>query len=174
MKAKTLIMATLVVLVFTGAVYLLATESSEKSESSKGSDTTTTKQDSTNIVSDSTKPKDSTEVTDKVIAYYFHGNRRCGSCRKIEAYSREAIDSGFAEELKAGKLEWLVINIDKPENKHFVKDYQLYTRSLVISYTENGKQTRWKNLEKVWQLLRNKAAFMKYVQEEVHAYLEES
>lgn len=71
-------------------------------------------------------------------------------------------------------MEWLAINIDKPENKHFVKVYQLYTRSLLISYTENGKQTRWKNLEKVWQLLRNKAAFMKYVQEEVRAYLEES
>ena len=172
MKTKMLIIATLAVLVFIGAVYLLVTASSEKSESSKGSDTTTTEQDAINIVSDSTESKASTEVTDKVIAYYFHGNRRCASCIKIEAYSREAIDSGFAEELKAGKLEWLVINTDEPENEHFIKDYQLYTKSLVLSNIENGKQTKWKNLDKVWELLRNKEGFLQYVQTETRAFLE--
>lgn len=174
MITKMLIIAIIAVLVFAGAVYLLATASNEKSESSKSSDTNTIEKDSTSIVSDSSESKPSTEVTDKVIAYYFHGTRRCVSCRKIEAYSQEAIDSGFTEELKAGKLEWLVINTDESENEHFLKDYQLYTKSLVISDVKNGKQIRWKNLEKVWQLLPNKEAFMKYVQEEVHAYLGES
>ena len=26
------------------------------------------------------------ELTDKIIAYYFHGTRRCVTCKKIEAY----------------------------------------------------------------------------------------
>ncbi len=32
----------------------------------------------------------------RVIAYYFHTTYRCASCRAIEAYSREAIESAFA------------------------------------------------------------------------------
>ena len=35
--------------------------------------------------------------THKVIAYYFHTNTRCSTCMKIEAYSKEAIEQGFAE-----------------------------------------------------------------------------
>lgn len=127
-------------------------------------------------VKDSTEidKTDTTEEEPDVVAYYFHTTRRCYSCKKIEAYSREAIESGFPEELKNGKLEFHSINIDKAENKHFVKDYQLYTKSLIICDIENGKQIDWKNLSKVWQLLKNKDEFLKYVQDEINAYLKES
>jgi hypothetical protein len=97
----------------------------------------------------------------------FHGTRRCPSCMKIEAYSQEAVQTGFAEDLKAGKMEWLVINTDESPNEHYEKDYQLYTKSLILSRVENGKETKWKNLEKVWELLGDKEAFIKYVQDEV-------
>ena len=36
-----------------------------------------------------------------IVAYYFHGNKRCSTCRKLEAYSRKAIEGGFADELAA-------------------------------------------------------------------------
>lgn len=39
----------------------------------------------------------------KVTAYYFHGSTRCTTCRKIEAFSREAVQTGFSEALKTGK-----------------------------------------------------------------------
>jgi hypothetical protein len=103
----------------------------------------------------------------KIIAYYFHGIRRCPSCMKIEAYSQEAVQTGFAEDLKSGKMEWHVINIEEPPNEHYEKDYQLYTKSLILSRVENGKETKWKNLDKVWELLGDKEAFIKYVQDEV-------
>ncbi len=125
-----------------------------------------------------------TDLTDKetsnlrkampeVIAYYFHTTNRCASCKKIEAYSRDAIESGFAEELSNGTIEFRSINLDKAENKHFIKDYQLYTKSLVICDQIDGKQVQWKNLAKVWQLIRNKDEFLKYVQDEIDAYLRE-
>ena len=47
-----------------------------------------------------------------VAAYYFHGNFRCQTCRKIEALSREAVESGFPEDWKAGRLEWCVLNVE--------------------------------------------------------------
>jgi hypothetical protein len=107
-----------------------------------------------------------------VRVYYFHTTQRCASCKKIEAWSADAIHAAFERELGAGSLEWQVINIDDPLNRHFVDDYKLYTKSLIVVDRVNGQQTRWKNLEKVWQLLQSEAAFRQYVQTEVSAYLE--
>ena len=106
-----------------------------------------------------------------VVAYYFHGNFRCQTCRKIEALSREAVESGFPEDLKAGRLEWRVINVEEPGNEHFVQDYQLFSKSLVLVAKEGSKQTRWKNLQKVWTLVGDKEAFIQYVQDEIRAHL---
>ena len=111
-------------------------------------------------------------IPHKVIAYYFHSDVRCPSCLKIEKYSREAIETKFAGALEDGILEWKLVNTDKPENSHFIGDYQLFTKSLVIVDFVEGKQVQWKNLEKVWDLLGDKDAFTKYVQNEVKAYLE--
>jgi hypothetical protein len=107
-----------------------------------------------------------------IVAYYFHGNVRCVSCKTIEAYSAEAVKTGFKKELKSGVLEWRVVNVEEKGNEHFIKDYQLYTKSLVLVEMKDGKQVRWKNLERVWDLLRNKEKFLKYVQDEARAYLE--
>jgi hypothetical protein len=111
-------------------------------------------------------------VSDRtVVAYYFHGNFRCQTCRKIEALSREAVESGFPEDLKVGRLEWRVINVEESGNEHFIQDYQLFSKSLVLVAKEGSKQTRWKNLQEVWTLVGNREAFIKYVQAEIRAYL---
>jgi hypothetical protein len=107
----------------------------------------------------------------RVIAYYFHTTQRCASCRAIEAYSREAIEIAFAEELEAGRIVWTPVNIDVKGNEHFVKDYALYTKSLVLVDEKRGKPARWKHLEKVWQYLGDKPKFLRYVQDETRAYL---
>jgi hypothetical protein len=38
---------------------------------------------------------------------------------------------------------------------------------VILSRVENGKETTWKNLEKIWELVGDKGAFVKYVQDEV-------
>jgi hypothetical protein len=107
----------------------------------------------------------------KTVVYYFHGNMRCSSCRKIEAYTKEAIQSGFADALENGSLELKVINIEEPANEHFVQDFQLYTRSVVVENRSGAKGQEWKNLDRVWSLVRNKTAFMEYVQRETLALM---
>jgi hypothetical protein len=107
-----------------------------------------------------------------VRVYYFHGNARCVSCRKIEALAGEAVRAAFSEELKQGKVEWLVVNVDEPANKHFIQDYKLYTKSLVVVDLVDGSQVRWKNLERIWELLLREDLFRQYVQDEVKSYLE--
>jgi hypothetical protein len=124
-------------------------------------DTTTAKADSAKI-----------DSSHQVIAYYFHGNVRCPSCIKIEAWTKETIDSSFADELKSGRIEWRVINTDSSLNEHYVKDYELYSKSVILSDLHNGKQTRWKNLYKIWTLLMDKSGFQTYVRDELAPYLE--
>jgi hypothetical protein len=105
------------------------------------------------------------------MVYYFHRTYRCPSCLAIEALSAEALQGGFERAFEDGSLQWLAVNVDEPDGKEFVKDFNLQTSSLVIVDMHNGKQVRWKKLERVWQLKNREAAFIKYVQDEVAAYL---
>jgi len=107
--------------------------------------------------------KSETELSSKTIAYYFHTTRRCPSCKKIEAYSSEAISTAFAEQLENGEIEFKLINTDEKENTHYNDDYQLYTKSLVLSKIVDGEETKWVNLDKIWELLGDKEKFTKYV-----------
>ena len=109
----------------------------------------------------------------EVVAYYFHGNLRCKTCRTIQVYSEEAIRSEFADELASGRLAWRVVNVEEPENKHFVKDFELVSRSLVLTEYEDGEVIRWENLKQVWQLVRDKEKFLDYVHSSTREFLQE-
>ena len=74
----------------------------------------------------------------------------------------------FAADLEARRLEWQAVNVDEPANQHFIRDFQLYTRSVVIVDAKDPK--RFKVLDRVWQLVRDKPAFQKYVEQEIRAF----
>lgn len=102
------------------------------------------------------------------VVYYFHGTSRCQTCRTIEAYAQEAVSGAFSADLAERRLEWKVVNVDEPANEHFVDDFKLYTRSLVVVDAKDPK--RFKILDRVWQLTQDKAAFRKYVEDEIRAF----
>ena len=77
----------------------------------------------------------------------------------------------FSDQIESGLLQWRTVNIDDEGNYHFVKDYSLYTKSVIISEMAEGKEVRWKNLPKVWELLRNEGKFRKYLKEEISAFM---
>lgn len=80
----------------------------------------------------------------------------------------------FKDALASGKLEFKEVNVEEQENEHFVQDYQLYTKSLVLSLKKDGKEIKSKNLDKIWDYSRNKQKFINYVVEQVSAFLEEA
>lgn len=108
----------------------------------------------------------------KVVAYYFHGNTRCYTCRKIESLSHDVMTSDFSPQLKTDQLEWQSINVEEPGNEHFFDDYKLVSWSLVLVTYKNGKQTDYKNLTDVWTLVNNGQAFHSYVKDGVRVALE--
>jgi hypothetical protein len=113
------------------------------------------------------------EAQHRVIAYYFHGTARCATCRAIEQYTYDALVTGFSGELQSETLEWHTINVEEPDNQHFIDEYELIMRSVVLADMAGENQIRWKNLDRIWDLVGDKGEFVSYVQAETRAYLEE-
>ena len=166
MKLKPLVTVVLLLFVAASVIYLAVRESNEEALS-----------DESAAEAGAVTQGDESAVSDpapQVVAYYFHGTRRCATCLKIEARSGEALKTGFPEALGNSQLVWWVINFEEPGNEHFVDEYKLYTQTLIIVDLLEGKQARWKNLDRIWQLVRDKEAFINYVQQEVQSYLGEA
>lgn len=102
----------------------------------------------------------------KSTIYYFHGNKRCQTCQKIEAYTQEVFDNEFRD-----TLDMKLINLDAPENRHFIEKYNLYSRSVVLAKAENGQEVDFRNLDKVWVKAGDKQDFQNYITTEVKSFL---
>ncbi len=139
----------LVAFAVAGGLYATFRGSSEKSPSSSAS--------APSVEEALTLPADGIVVT------YFTTNVRCPSCHKIENLTRETIESKFAEALANGTLIFRVINVDRPENKHFIDEYQLVSKTVIVSERHAGKETGWKNLQEVWTKLIDPEDFANYI-----------
>lgn len=106
-----------------------------------------------------------------IVVSYFHTTARCASCLRIEELTASTVTGRFVVPLADRHLVWRVVNVDEPENAHYLKDYQLYTKSVVVSEVRGGKEVRWKNLDRVWTLLGQPEAFQEYVEKEVRSFL---
>jgi len=110
----------------------------------------------------------------QVIAYYFHGSFRCPTCYNLEQYAKEAIEDNFQDELDKGVLVFKAVSVEEKGNEHFVNDYQLYTKALVLSLVKDGKEIKHKNLTKIWEYVRNKEKYINYLKSEIDAFLKET
>ena len=110
-------------------------------------------------------------IESQVILYYFHGTRRCNTCRTIEATAEKAIGEKFKDALQEGALRWVVLNTDEAANSHFVKDFGLYSSSLVIVEMNGDEVIRHQVLQDAWKLVRDEPRFIQYVQRSVYEYL---
>jgi hypothetical protein len=158
MTAKRIITAVLLAFATAGVAYVVFDEVRGKKEDA-------------GATADNIPPEPN--VRNRIIAYYFHGNVRCDTCEKIEAYTRETLFTNFEEAVKDGQLEWRVVNTDEPENEHFVEEFQLTTRSVVLVHMDGLEQKKWKNLDRIWDLVGKKDSFQQYILEETMSYMTE-
>jgi len=104
-----------------------------------------------------------------VTVYYFHGDARCSSCRKIEQYTKEAVELNFSSGPYAGRAQFSAVNIDRPENEHFIADYKLVSKAVVLQPEKGGK---WVNLDQIWLKLGDRDAFLSYIADGIIRTLE--
>ncbi len=108
----------------------------------------------------------------KYIVYYFRTTGRCYSCVQMEKMTKQTIEQDFAKEVKSGLVEFRSVDVEMPENKHYIKDYSLYTKSVIISEVKNGKEVRWKNLDQIWRKLGREYEFRLYISQEVRNFMQ--
>jgi hypothetical protein len=108
----------------------------------------------------------------KLVVYYFHATQRCATCMAIESYSKEVLDTRFGAQLTLGAIQWQVVDVEQPKNRHFIQEYRLVSPSVVVVMIENGKRGRWQVLDKTWTLVRKKSEFVQYVQSNINKLLE--
>ena len=171
MKLKQILTIVLLVFVVASLAYMVGKEQKSGLVSGEDANSSASVEESR---SSSTNEQDTDAHKDiQLVVYYFHGDMRCPTCHRLESYAKEALETYFAEELSSNDIVWQVVNVDKPENRHFIQDYKLVTKSVVISETVNGREIKWKNLEQIWQLVRNKESYLNYIRESISTFLRE-
>ena len=108
---------------------------------------------------------------DRVVVMYFHRTQRCPTCRKMGGYTEEAVEAGFAKEIKAGKVEFHFIDFQDEKNAELTKGYDVSGPTLIVAKVVGGKVKDHKNLDEMWEKVRDKEAFVEYVQTNVKEYL---
>jgi hypothetical protein len=106
--------------------------------------------------------------------FYFHGDRRCTTCRSIERTADAVVNEEFAKRLQAGDLAWRVVNYDEKENRHYVKELALAGSGVVVARVSSGGEiTEPKILQDVWRLARDEERMRQYLASEIAIYLGE-
>ena len=105
--------------------------------------------------------------------YYFYTNARCSSCTTIEAYTREAVEKKFSAGYKGWAVAFKGVNIEEKANEHFVQDYWLDSKAVIVQKFSGDKPLNWGKLDKVWTLTGDKEAFISYIAEETGKLLDQ-
>jgi len=163
MKPKQIFAVVLIVFVAASLAYMIVKE--------------TTAKPSANMTADGMKPAEETgndKLDTQIIVYYFYGDVRCATCHKLETYAKEALDTYFADELATGKIAWQAVNVEQPQNEHFIGDYELVTKSVILSRITEGKEVGWENLDRIWQEVGNKQGYLEYVRDSIAKFMEDT
>lgn len=172
MKPKTILTVVILAFVAVAVVYLIVKEVREARTPEIVADDAAPSTAAAPTAEAAVEEEEETAVLGgQVVAYYFYFGKRCVTCLKIERYTKEALERGFAKELAEGSVLWRPTDTDLPQNRHFNEDYGLFAKAVIVSELRDGEEARWKNLTKVWQLTGDKGLFIKYIQDEVRAYL---
>lgn len=107
-----------------------------------------------------------------LIVYYMDMGKDCTTCLNLESYTREVVETRFEAELAGGRLEWRRVDVDLPANAHFVDEFLLYTKAVVLVRFDQGRQVGHDSLSRIWELAYDKEAYMDYVRGEIQAALD--
>ena len=109
--------------------------------------------------------------SDRVVAMYFHRTERCPTCLKMGSYAEEAVRKGFAQQVKKRSVEFHYVDFQNEKNAALTKGYKVSAPALIVAKVQDSKVKEFKNLKDIWTKVREKPEFIKYVSENVEAYL---
>ena len=110
-------------------------------------------------------------AADAVLVTYFSSDVRCTTCVRIERLTRETVERNFGPELASGRIAFRTVNLDGPGNEHFIRDYSLISKTVIVSDLAKGREVRWENLQQVWTKHKDEQEFEAYLVEAVRRHL---
>ncbi len=90
---------------------------------------------------------------------YFHRTERCTACLNAETFTRETIESFFAEPVQRGILSLQVLDVEKPENAALAKKFDAAGSALYLSVLIQGTEYLCPNSD-IWFFTTNKYLFV--------------
>ncbi|GMW03356.1 MAG: hypothetical protein AMXMBFR84_44900 [Candidatus Hydrogenedentota bacterium] len=108
----------------------------------------------------------------RLIVYYFSQGKECITCEHIPQYARETLETHFAAELKSGVIVWREIDVDNPANEHYIDQYGLFTKSIVLEQVMDSQPIQWENLDRVWDYVYDKERFVEYMRAAIRKKLD--
>lgn len=106
---------------------------------------------------------------DKVIVYYLHTTFRCVTCNEIERLTKALVETEFADDLAAGRIEWREANFQQDES--LAKRYEVVSSCVVVADIQGGKEREFQRLDDVWTRYQDPADFNGYVGAAIRKYL---
>ena len=109
---------------------------------------------------------------DGVVVYYFHGNKRCATCNKMEALAAEVIYDRYGAHLRDGTVMFRAVNLETDATRHFVADFELTNRCVVMVERRDGQDVQWRRLDEVWEKIADDEVYVDYIAENLTACLD--
>ena len=135
--------------------------------------------DEPGVITSPTRPMENTvirvEGVDPAFAvYFFYNDIYCSTCEKLENYALSTIQADYAGELSSGMLQWRTLDMRTSENKHYIEEFSLYSKSIVLVAFENQTITRFKNLEGIWDKVGEEMEYRSYIRENLKTFMQEA
>lgn len=109
----------------------------------------------------------------KVEVIYFHGKQRCPTCLAIEKNTREVVEKQFADEVKAGKVCFVIVDISTPEGAATAKKYRVTWSSLFVNRWKDGKEQTTDLTQMAFKTARKQPdAFCQTLEKQIREQLE--
>jgi hypothetical protein len=108
---------------------------------------------------------------DKVVVYYLHTTFRCVTCNEIERLTKALVETEFADDLAAGRIQWREANFQQDES--LAKRYEVVSSCVVVANIQGGKEREFQRLDDVWTRYQDPADFNGYVGAAIRKYLKE-
>ena len=72
------------------------------------------------------------EIASSVRVYYFHGTRRCTTCKAVEEVTKEILNEYYASELADKTISFVSINLDDENNKVLATELKVSGQTLLF------------------------------------------
>ena len=98
-------------------------------------------------------------VGTRIDVIQFHSEHRCETCLKIEAMTKEVLNTGFAPQMKDGTFTFRLVNVEEEANEKIAEEFGAYGTALFLYVHKNGKNEKIDLTEWAFMKANNAATF---------------